>query len=117
MIVTLANYLKVKVTSQDIRKVKFVNTTRNSYLVQVSFYSPAHGLQLLDSKRILGKINNSNAFNYSLSNSQIFINESLPQDIHKLLIAAKQARQNYGFYKVWHKNGRVLTRLTIKTER
>ena len=75
MIVTLANYLKVKVTNQDIRKVRLVNTTRNSSLVQVTFYSSAHGLQLLDSKRNFGKITNSNVFNYSLSNSQIFINE------------------------------------------
>ena len=107
MIVTLANYLKVNIKNQDIRKARLVNHN-NSSLVQVTFYSSAHTLQLLDNKRAFGRLVNSNVFNFSLSNGQIFINECLPQEVHKLLMAAKQARKNYGFFKVWHKNGQIL---------
>ena len=106
MIDTLANYLKVNIKSQDIRKARLVNNN-NSSLLQVTFYSSAHSLQLLDSKRAFGRLVNSNVFNYSLSNGQIFINECLPQEVHKLLMAARQARYTYGFFKVWHKNGHL----------
>ena len=110
MIVTLANYLKCNIKNQDIRKARLVNNN-NSSLVQVTFYSSAHSLQLLDNKRAFGRLLNSNVFNFSLSNGQIFINECLPQEIHKLLMAAKQARKNYGFFKVWHKNGQILVQV------
>ena len=105
MIVTLANFLKVNVRIQDIRKARLVNNTQHS--VQVTFYSSAHSLQLLDNKRAFDRLINSNVFDYSLSNHQIFINACLSPDIHKLLMSARQVRNSFGLHKVWHKSGQI----------
>ena len=79
MIATLANRLKVNLGKQDIRKVRIFKTPSNTSLVQVTFYSSAHCLRLLDNKKAYGNITNSDVFNYSMSANPIYINELLPQ--------------------------------------
>ena len=112
MVATLANRLKVNLGKQDIRKVRIVKTPSNTSLVQVTFYSSAHCLRLLDNKKAYGNITNSDVFNYSMSANPIYINELLPQDTHKLLTAARNLKRSFGLFRVWHNRGQIFLQLT-----
>ena len=112
MIVTLANYLNVNINKQDIRKVRVVKTPNNTSLVQATFYSSAHCLRLLDSKKSRGNITNSDVFKYSMSANFIYINELLPQDTHKLLTAARNLKRSFGLFRVWHNKGQIFLQIT-----
>ena len=112
MIATLANYLKVNLTKQDIRKVRIVKTPNTSSLVQVTFYSPAHCLRLLDNKKACGNISNSDVFKYSMSANSIYINELLPQNMHKLLTTARNLKRSFGLFRVWHNKGQIFLQVS-----
>ena len=112
MIATLANYLKVNLSKQDIRKVRIVKTPSNTSLVQVTFYSSAHCLRLLDNKKSRGNITNSDVFNYSMSANPIYINELLPQDTHKLLTATRNLKRSFGLFRVWHNKGQIFLQIS-----
>ena len=75
----------------------------------------AHCLQLLDFKRQHGRLTNSDVFEYSMSNNQIYIIEYLPQipqDVHKLLTAARNLKKSLNLYKVWHMSGQIFLEST-----
>ena len=111
MIATLANHLKINLGKQDIRKVRIVKTPSNTSVVQVTFYSSAHCLRLLDNKKAHGSITNSDVFKYSMSANLIYINELLPQDTHKLLTAARNLKRSFGLFRVWHNKGQIFLQL------
>ena len=111
-LMTLANFLNLNITKLDIRKASVVKNPNNSCIVQVTFYSKAHCLQLLDLKRSHGRITNSDVFNYSMSSNQIYINEYLPQDVHKPVTAARNLKKSMGLYKTWHKSGQIFIQAT-----
>lgn len=48
--------------------------------------------------------------------STVYVNEALPADLYKLLIAARAAAREKGFKYVWHQNGSILVRRADGTQ-